>query len=262
MSDNCNPIHLYTLDTLDTKKPNSTDDDRQINNFFWGMNPHLLKSLGVYLQKHGIQDKIIDIGCGSYPFPKADYLLDFTEVSSYMNKIVFKLDVDFERFLYVDAYFNFGHCRHVLEDIQNPQHAFNEIVRVCKSGYIETPSPLAELVPAIERSTLNYRGYIHHRYFVWSNLATNTLFFLPKYPIIERLNIDDDIRRQYYLLNQYPVYWNNYYMWSSHKLPKIVVYRHGINMEIGRDYLRLLNEGINSSIEYTNHFIGEMRGYV
>ena len=61
-------------------------------------------------------------------------------------------------------------------------NAFNEITRVCKTGYIETPSPLIEFSTNVDSGDSPYKGYIHHRYFVWSDIKTNTLYFLPKYP--------------------------------------------------------------------------------
>jgi hypothetical protein len=41
----------------------------------------------------------------------------------------------------------------------------------------------------------------------------------------------------------------------TNRKPNIVVYRNGINMNVFSDYERLLNEALNSSIEYTNNFI-------
>jgi len=82
------------------------------------------------------------------------------------------------------------------------------------------------------------------------------LYFLPKYPIIEHIKSNDKLKRRIILLNNYPVYWNNYYVWDmTNRKPNIVVYRNGINMNVFSDYERLLNEALNSSIEYTNNFI-------
>jgi hypothetical protein len=102
----------------------------------------------------------------------------------------------------------------------------------------------------------NYAGYRHHRYIVWSDLKTNTLYFLPKYPLVEYLAINSELLQKYcYLLNHYPVYWNNYYVWNPDRPPKIIMYRNDVNMTILNDYSRLITEAISCSIEYTNHFI-------
>jgi len=52
---------------------------------------------------------------------------------------IHKIDIDFDIFPFSDDTFETSYSRHTLEDIQNPNHAFNEIVRVSKRGYIETP---------------------------------------------------------------------------------------------------------------------------
>lgn len=261
-----NPMELYTLNTMPVDLIAHQDEteggENQITRFFWYSNPLLLGALCKYLQRRNIRDNIIDVGCGFAHFPLATHLLDFNTTSSNSDKTIFKLDLDFEKFLYQDAFFNFVYCRHVLEDIQNPQNAFNEFVRISKSGYIETPSPLVELMRGVDSFGL-HRGYIHHRYFVWSDYATNTLFFLPKYPLIESRDYDFNelfhLPQKYDLLNKYPVYWNNYYIWDETRSPKIIVYRNGINMEIRSDYLRLLQVAIMSSIEYTNYFIAYLK---
>ena len=75
----------------------------------------------------------------------------------------------------------------MLEDIQNPDFALNEITRVTKyGGYIETPSPLIEVTKNVDGSGFSnsYCGYIHHRYIVWSNIQKNEIYFLPKYSCI------------------------------------------------------------------------------
>ena len=60
-----------------------------------------------------------------------------------------------------------------------------------------------------------------------------------------------------YIANHYPVYWNNYYFWDENNRPNVVVYRHGVNFVIDKgDFPKLLLEGINLSIQYTNHFLG------
>lgn len=250
--DRINPLELYSLKTVNNFSNIVGADDRMINKF-WNPNPLLLDKLCEYLDIKGIANNILDVGCGSTPFPKATHLVDFDE-NAIKNKEIFKIDLDFEKFPHVDDYFNFIYCRHTLEDIQNPTHAFNELVRIGKSGYIETPSPLIEIMKGTGND--NYRGYCHHRYIVWSELETNTLNFLPKYPLIEGIKFDENIIRKFnFLANNYSVYWNNYYKWDSENQSKVVIYRNGINFNIIKDYVNLINKAIYSSFFYTNKFI-------
>ena len=250
-----NPTHLYNLNTISFHDILYSNADKRLYNYFWNPNHLLTNKLYDIIDKLDIKDNIIDIGCSDKDkqFKKATHLVDYSQLPS-SDKIVIKLDLDFDKFQYEDNYFNFAFCRHTLEDIQNPQNAFNEIIRISKSGYIETPSPLVELTKYIDGFNTETRGYIHHRYIVWTDISTNTLHFLPKYPIVE--NIEIIYKEKYnYLLNNYPVYWNNYYVWDDNKKPNIIVYRNDINMDIIKDYGKLLNEATISSIENTTEFI-------
>jgi hypothetical protein len=253
---NC-PLEEYNINTVDLDYIlNHQNKDDTIQRFYWWPNPRIINSLCKHLDMNNIRDNIIDVGCGAIPFPKATHLLDFNN-NKMPNKVVFKLDLDFERFPYDDKFFNYAHCRHTLEDIQNPQWAFNEITRVCRSGYIETPSPLIELSRGVDTGEYanKYRGYIHHRYIVWSELSTNTLHFLPKFPIIEYCINDEALKRYTHIANNYPVYWNNYYIWDETRPPNIVVHRNDIDFNIRNIYYRLLNDALLNSIQYTNFFI-------
>lgn len=177
-----------------------------------------------------------------------------------------KIDIDFQQIPHNDKFFDFCYCRHTLEDIQNPGFAFQDMVRCSRRGYVETPSPLIEVLKRVDALTmnghpiLNYCGYIHHRYIVWTNRETNTLYFLPKYPIIEYAKFDNAFtKRLTYIANKFPVYWNNYYMWNeTDKNPNVFVYKNGVNFVINKDYCNILYEAIVSSFENTHDFINSM----
>jgi len=254
-----NPQHLYSLNTIDFNR--IQHNNYKITNFFWNPNHLLMDKLYNQLDTLNINTNIIDIGCSNIDniqFKKATHLLDYSQLPS-NDKIIIKLDLDFDKFPYCDNYFNFAYCRHTLEDIQNPQNAFNEITRISKNGYIETPSPIVELIEDVDAYNIKTKGYIHHRYIVWTDMMTNTLNFLPKYPIIEKMKMYNKEKFNY-LLNNYSVYWNNYYAWDmNYNKPNIIVYRNDINMDIVKDYDRLLNEAINKSIENTTSFIECMK---
>ena len=253
-----NPVDLYSFKTteFDLISNESCINDDKLINWFWAPDKNLVNKLESDLNKKNISTNIIDVGCGfgNAMFPKLTHILgkDLKYNPNNLNFIDF--DLDFDKFLFNDNYFNFVYCRHTLEDIQNPQNAFAEITRVGKQGYIETPSPLIEITKSADQS--NLRGYVHHRYIVWSDITTNTLFFLPKYPLIESLDFNAGMTKKInHILNNYSIYWNNYYTWDESNKPNIVVYRNEIKCNICTDYANLLNTALDKSMEYTNHFI-------
>jgi hypothetical protein len=127
------------------------------------------------------------------------------------------------------------------------------MIRVSKSGYIETPSPLVECTKNVDGKGLChlYRGYIHHRYIVWTETDTNTLCFLPKYPILEHIQFNDINSN----LLEIDYYWNNYYEWSVDQPANIRMYKNGVNFHILKDYVNLINQAIMFSIQHTKKFI-------
>jgi len=238
----------YTLDTIESldKVDNTAVNSDKLINKFWFVHPLIQQQL-VNGCSHSAT--VLDVGAGPFPFPKATHLID-----TIAGPNVYKVDIDHEPLPFPDKFFDFVHCRHTVEDIQNPLFVFQELARVAKRGYIETPSPLVEITKGVDGGSPQYRGYIHHRYIVWSNKETNTLYCLPKYPILEHIQLSPDFQKKSIaILNKYSVYWNNYYTWIDN--PSIVVYRHGINMDINKDYANLITKAINESIQYTNHFV-------
>lgn len=154
-------------------------------------------------------------------------------------------------FPYPENMFDYVYSRHVLEDLQNPDFAFQEMIRVATSGFIETPSPLIECTSFVDNTDIPFRGYIHHRYIVWTEMDTNTLCFLPKLPLIEYLYLQ--VANVQGLI-QNPLYWNNYYMWNPKNKPNYKIYKHGINFNIITEYPKLLEKAIKQSIQYSEHF--------
>ena len=135
--------------------------------------------------------------------------------------------------------------------------------RTCKEFYIETPSPMIEILKGIEYSdqlskSLPYRGFTHHRYFIWSN--KNTIYCLPKYPIVEYFEITENFEKKLtYIASNYPVYWNNYIMCNDET--KIVMLKNefDFNFITERDkYPNLIFNGIVESMDNTNIFISQL----
>lgn len=121
-------------------------------------------------------EKVLDVGSGGDPFPYATHLADLYEGETthragplVTRGIPFKT-CDIENLPYEDKEFDFVYCSHVLEHVENPQRACEELMRVGKRGYIETPTRVSDTM-------LNFIGKKnHHRWHI--NLLANTLVFM------------------------------------------------------------------------------------
>ena len=159
---------------------------------------------------------------------------------------------------YKDKEFDFIYCRHVLEDLYNPFLLMQEMSRVGKAGYIETPSPLAEMTRGVDEgesvSSSKWRGYHHHRYFVWNH--EDILNFLTKYPIVEYFETNDsEIER---VLNNYPSSWNTYYLWTD-KI-KYKYFQHHLDASITEGkYGMLIKQGIQQGATSSYHFFNSRK---
>ena len=238
----------YTLDLIESLDTFELVDSstNEIVHKFWFAHPLIQQRL---IGDCSQCSTVLDVGAGPSPFPKATHLID-----TLSGPNVYKVDIDHEPIPFPNRFFDFVYSRHTMEDIQNPLFVFQELTRVGTRGYIETPSPLVEITRGIDAGNPRFCGYIHHRYIIWSNIKTNTLYCLPKYPIIEYMEYNPTfVKKSIGLLNSYSVYWNNYYRWDDKNPPAIVVYRHGSNMNIHTDYANLITRAVTESIEYTNH---------
>jgi len=93
--------------------------------------------------------KVLDIGGGDGPFPRADVICEkfVSDNSERTNPIFAEQPLvvgDIENLPFADKSFDFVYCSHILEHVQNPESAVNEIVRIGKRGYIEVPSEYLE----------------------------------------------------------------------------------------------------------------------
>lgn len=66
------------------------------------------------------------------------------------------------------------------------------------------------------------------------------------------------------LINNYPVYWNNYFLYDVNKNPKAIMYKNGVNFntkngDFIKEYIELIYRAINESIENTNYFINNYK---
>jgi hypothetical protein len=226
-------------------------DSKIIKNVYWYTNPIILNKV-ISECKNNKFNNIIEIGPGSDPFPLANIFIGYDEkIDNFIN-----VDIDKNKIPFEDNIVDFIYCRHVLEDIQNPDFALEEIMRVSKSFYIETPSPLVEITKNIDAFDFSdqYCGYIHHRYIIWYDEEENSVHILPKYGVIENiLKVSDELKEKIlYLLNNYPVYWNTYIFKINDKV-NIKIYNH-FDLET---YPKILLKAIETSIKSTNNFISK-----
>ena len=140
-------------------------------------------------------DLVLDIGAWAQPFNRANYVIDFMPFETrglfgsrggtrecFTKATWVQRDIcSREPFPFHDKQFDFVICSHTLEDVRDPIWICQEMSRVGKRGYIETPSRLLESTRGVELPT--HSGYWHHRWFV--ELIDGELIFTAKFPLID-----------------------------------------------------------------------------
>ncbi|MCX6150416.1 MAG: class I SAM-dependent methyltransferase [Ignavibacteriales bacterium] len=132
--------------------------------------------------------KVLDIGSGGEPFPHATFLIDrfpgktqhrYNELKT--DNLPFSVG-SVEDLPYKNKSFDFVYCAHVLEHVENPAKALNEIQRIGQSGYIEVPTKMSDIV-------FNFAKLKHfHKWHITK--AGNTLIFV-EYQENERRDTGD-----------------------------------------------------------------------
>jgi SAM-dependent methyltransferase len=98
-------------------------------------------------------DFVLDVGSGGNPHPAADLILDKYVDPIHRLGVRLRTDrpfvlADAVRMPFRDKTFDFAVAFHVLEHMPDPASFLNELQRVAKAGYIETPNVFFErLVP-------------------------------------------------------------------------------------------------------------------
>ena len=220
----------------------------QADKKYWAPIPEVLNWLKGRLNPG---DKVLVVGPGRSPLQWATEAVDFLEWPGVPCKLT-KCDVSRERMPFEDKSFDFVYCRHLLEDSWNPFAVCAEMSRVGKAGYIEMPSPIAEVCRGVDgASSPPYRGYHHHSFIGWTFGAE--LRFISKYPFIEYLKFDESGVAE--RLRPSPKYWNTYYLWegeirTTHKIcPQ--------DFDITTQYGVVLNEAMECSKQSTDAFFSQ-----
>ncbi|MCB9072280.1 MAG: methyltransferase domain-containing protein [Bdellovibrionaceae bacterium] len=137
-------------------------------------------------------DVVLDIGGWANPFERANYVLDALSYDTrgkdgqigvperFTKDTWIQWDIcNRQPWPFKDKQFDFAICSHVLEDIRDPLWVCSEMIRVAKSGYIETPTREAELLYGVQ--SYEFTGFQHHRWFVEN--VNGQLFFTQKTPL-------------------------------------------------------------------------------
>jgi len=205
---------------------------------------------------------VVELGPGKRPFRPATQFVGRPKTNDVIAALpeyagtFHDLDLSRDELPWGDGEVDFLYTRHTLEDLDDPIWCLREIQRVAKSGYIETPSVINELCRGVDApidtgERAPWRGYHHHRSFVWSD--GKTLQVCPKYHVIEHVQLTE--QNLYDKLNEGPLYWNTYFWWEG-RLP-FKAYQHELDFEIGHDYGMLLTRAADESANSCAAF-GEM----
>jgi hypothetical protein len=170
------------------------------------------KSILSYLEENNIinnHSKILDVGGGKNPFEKANYIIDFApydenklkttwpnNIKSACNKKnYFVHDICSRKpFPFDDNFFDFTTCTQTLEDIRDPIWVLDEISRISKAGYIDTPSIRYERSSVASKY---FAGAPHHRWFVDLDENDKVRFFL-KYAFVHAPFMRLPLARNFY----------------------------------------------------------------
>lgn len=185
--------------------------------------------------------KVLEIGPGFVPFPRATMFVDERELPNIPADKKISIDLATTPMPFEDKSFDFVYCRHVLEDMYNPFLLLREMERVGKAGYIETPSPIAEMGRGVDGGSPPFRGYHHHRNVVW--VHEGELRIVAKYPIIEYFRFTDPEIAGW--LREGPRNWNTYYLWEDKINLKHL--QNGPDFVLTRDYSAMLKNAMDQS---------------
>lgn len=120
---------------------------------------------------------VLDIGGWGKPLPRADWVMDLMPYETrglygyethdperFTKETWIQRDFcDREPFPFADGSIDFVTCSHTLEDIRDPIWVCQEMQRIAKAGYIETPSRLEEQTFGVQGPWV---GWGHHRWLV------------------------------------------------------------------------------------------------
>ena len=124
-----------------------------------------------YLTFHrGPNEQVLDIGSGSHPFPDATVQVERSveRHQALPGASPLQVTADIHDLPFRNKCFDFVYCSHVLEHVDDPLQACEEIMRVGKRGFVETPLISTDMLFAWARDM--------HKWYV-VNIAQILCFF-------------------------------------------------------------------------------------
>jgi hypothetical protein len=227
---------------------------KKITTHYWAPFAPMVEAVARLTASKG---RVLEIGPGSEPFPGATVFVDWQNWPNLAGREVHVLDINSEPLPFPDQSFDFVYCRHTLEDISNPIWVCREMARVGGAGYIETPSPIAEICRGVDGGSPDWRGYRHHRYVIW--VENGTLMFVPKFPIIEHLDYGEGEAHLVEALNQNPMLWNSYFFWERTLPVKLLEHERDFTFtQYGPLLLQAAQQSVHSTQAVAERFLPEL----
>lgn len=123
-----------------------------LTNDFGPLYPRFSEELLAAILKIKPAEKVIDIGGGDNPFPRADVVVEpYPHDSSHRSGTAALPGITYvqafaEHLPFKDREFDVAISRQVLEHVQSPAAACREMIRTAKRGYIETPHKIYDII--------------------------------------------------------------------------------------------------------------------
>lgn len=110
-------------------------------------------------------DKVLDVGAAYQPFERANVFIDvIRNVEKGSQWVCWDICDHNKPWPFKNKEFDFVVCAQTLEDVRDPLWVCEEMQRVGKRGFIETPSRFYEQTEGLDKPGLS--GACHHRWIV------------------------------------------------------------------------------------------------
>lgn len=137
---------------------------------------------------------VLDIGPGNYPLPFATRCFDKDEAFKDSWKVPCDIG-DVYNLPYKDDEYSFVYASHILEHLEYPAKALQEMMRVGRRGYIEAPSVMVDYEMQ--------HGAVHTRWM--STQAHNGIVMVEKSPDMTPHFTDTHVGNYMHRVTQYPI---------------------------------------------------------
>ena len=181
-----------------------------------------------YLQLIKSTDKVVDLGCGATPSPRANVIVDLfvdddtqrggASMQSVKNDPRLVI-ADVCNLPFKDKEFDFSIAGHIAEHVEDPNLFCKEVIRISKTGYIESPSRLQEIIA----------GHLFHKWII--EVENNKLIFIKKHPFFDTLQDLNNFNRR----GANKRWWENFFWNYSEMLHTCFYWQDGFEWEI-RDF--------------------------